>query len=183
MSAAASSARPRPLCLVGLRGAGKTSVGAALAERLGRPFVDLDRALERRCGRTIPELLAEGQAAFRQREASVLRFALAFLTGSERGVVIATGGGVVLSPQNRALLREAAQVVYLRAAPEVLAARVAADEAEERPALVEGGPLAEAQALLAERDPLYREVAARVVSAGRPLDEVVDELVAWAAER
>ncbi|HBP18909.1 MAG TPA: shikimate kinase [Planctomycetes bacterium] len=171
----------RPLCLVGPRGAGKTSAGALLAERLERTFVDLDRALERRCGRSIPELLAEGLPAFRQHEASVLEFALAFLSGAERGVVIATGGGVVLLPQNRLLLRQAAEVAYLHADPEVLAARVSADAEEERPPLVEGGPLAEAQAVLAARDPLYREVAGAVVDAARPLPEVVAELVAWAS--
>ena len=161
----------RAVCLVGLRGAGKSSVGAALARALGRPFLDLDRAVEDRAGRTLRELFAdEGEAAFRALESEALREALRLLPTA----VLATGGGVVLDPDNRAALR-GAHVVYLEAPPELLAARVEADpqSAADRPALHPQGPLAEARALHAARDPLYREVATLVVDATPPVEEVV----------
>lgn len=159
------------ICLVGLRGSGKSTVGAALARALGRPFLDLDRALEDRAGRTLRELFADpGEEAFRALEAEVLREALRLLPRA----VLATGGGVVLRPENREALR-AASVVWLHARPEVLAARVAADprSLQDRPALGPGGPLAEARRLLGEREPLYREVAQLVVDAEGSVEEVV----------
>ncbi len=142
---------------------------------MGRPFVDLDRAVEGRAGRTIRALFEEaGEDAFRELEAEVLREALELLPGA----VIATGGGVVLRASNREVLARA-RVVYLHASPEVLAARVEADAAtaDDRPALVEGGPLAEAQALFAIRDPLYREVAGEVVEVDTSVDAVVEAVV------
>lgn len=167
----------RAVCLVGLRGAGKSTVGAALARAMRRPFVDLDRAVEGRAGRTVRELFAlEGEAAFRALESEALAEALRLLPRA----VLATGGGVVLDPENRRLLRERATVVYLRAEPALLAARVSADPAtaDGRPALVEGGPLAEAERLLLVRDPLYREVAHLVVDAARPIEELVAAIAA-----
>lgn len=162
------------ICLVGLRGSGKTTVGNALAVALGRAFVDLDRALERRIQSTIPALFAaRGEEVFRELEAHTLREALLLLSrGVARGSVVATGGGVVLREDNRELLKQA-RVVYLAADPEVVGARVAADGDGERPPLAEGGPRAEAQALFAVRDPLYRDVAQAVVDASQGPEEVV----------
>jgi len=137
----------------------------------GRKFVDLDQVLERRMGQSIPQLLAAGEVGFRRLEADLLRTCLELLClGTPQASVLATGGGVVEDAGSRQLLR-ALPVVYLEAAPAVLAARVSAD-AQERPALVSGGPLAEAQALLERRDPLYREVATHVVSAEGELRQV-----------
>jgi len=171
----------RAVCLVGLRGAGKTTVGRLVARALGRPFVDLDRLVEGRAGQLVRELFAaEGEGGFRARESEALREALAL-----PGAVIATGGGVVLRPENRSALA-GARVVYLRAGPELLAARVADDprSADQRPALRPGGPRAEAAALLAERDPLYREVADAVVEAdGAPEDVAAAVAAALAADR
>tara|TARA_R110002072_G_scaffold140375_1_gene284607 strand:- start:91 stop:552 length:462 start_codon:yes stop_codon:yes gene_type:complete len=135
-----------------------------LAEASGRKFVDLDEVLERRMGQSIPQLLAAGEPSFRRLEADLLRTCLELLClGTPQASVLATGGGVVEDPDSRRLLR-ALPVVYLQAAPALLAARVRAD-AQERPALVAGGPLREAEALWERRDPLYREVATHVVSA------------------
>ena len=127
--------------------------------------MDLDASLEGRAGASIAELFArEGEAGFRERESEHLRTVVTLLClGTERRCVIATGGGVVERPENRRLLG-ALPTLYLHAAPELLAARVAGDAAE-RPALVPGGPLAEARALYERRDPLYREVSQRVISA------------------
>lgn len=162
---------PLPWVLVGLRGAGKTSVGRRLAELSGRAFVDLDDVLERRTGEDIASLLAQGEGRFRQLEADLLRTSLELLClGTPRATVLATGGGVVEHPESLRLLRTL-PVVYLSATPSLLAARVTADE-RTRPALIPGGAEAEAEALLARRDPLYREVATHVVPAEGTLAEV-----------
>lgn len=167
-------AAPSAVCLIGLRGAGKSAAGRRVAAATGRAFLDLDAALEEASGRTIRALIEdEGLAGFRAREASLLRDTLA--ARGPAGAVIATGGGVVEQPQSVAALARAC-TIYLAAPPEVLAARVAADPTD-RPPLAPGGPLAEARALLARRDPLYRAAAQHVLDAARPLDEVVADLV------
>lgn len=163
------------VALVGARGAGKTTVGRALAEALERPFVDLDDEVERLGGAPVGDVLTRlGDDAFRALEERALREVL------ERApeAVLATGGGTLTRQGARDLLRERTAAIYLHAAPEVLAARVVADAGRARPALRPGGPLAEARALVAERDPLYREVARLVVDASRDVNEVVAEIVA-----
>lgn len=162
------------VALVGARGAGKTTVGRALAQALARPFVDLDDEVERLASAPVGEVLTRvGDEAFRALEARALREVL------ERApdAIIATGGGTPTRDAARALLRAQTTAIYLHAAPEVLAARVVADAGRARPPLRPGGPLAEARAIVAERDPVYREVARHVVDASRPVDEVVRELV------
>lgn len=150
-------------------------MGLLLAQRLDRPFVDLDRAVEGRAGCSIRSLFAQGgEEAFRRLEAQTLRETLRLLPGA----VIATGGGVVLRPENREALA-GARVVYLDAPLEVLAGRVEADPQSEasRPALVPGGGLVETRALHEERDPLYRALAESVVDAAPELAAVVDAVV------
>jgi len=174
MSCTGPRAEPA-VCLVGLRGAGKSSAGALLARALALPFADLDQALERRAG-SVAALLTRDEPAFRALEAECLAETLRQLKGSGQGGVLATGGGVVLSPASRQLLA-ASWTVYLDAPPEVLAARVG-DDPSLRPALRLGGPLAEARALRVERDPHYRSVARTVVDASRPLEDVVAQVLA-----
>ncbi|OGA41289.1 MAG: shikimate kinase [Betaproteobacteria bacterium RIFCSPLOWO2_12_FULL_68_19] len=147
--------------LVGMMGAGKTTVGRLLARRLKLRFIDSDRELERRCGVKIPLIFdIEGEAGFRAREAQVL----AELTALD-GVVLGTGGGVVLSEDNRRRLAARGTVVYLRATPEDLYERVRHDR--NRPLLATADPLARLRELHAERDPLYRDVADLVVDTGK----------------
>ena len=148
------------LFLVGMMGAGKTTVGRILARRLRRPFVDSDHEIERRCGVRIPVIFdIEGEAGFRQREAQVI----AELTATE-GIVLATGGGAVLAEENRRCLASRGTVVYLHALPETLHARVCQDR--NRPLLATPDPLGRLRQLYAERDPLYRSVADIVVETG-----------------
>jgi shikimate kinase len=147
--------------LVGMMGAGKTTVGRTLARRLKLRFVDSDHEIEARCGVKIPLIFEiEGEAGFRAREAQTL----AELTRLE-GIVLATGGGVVLAEQNRRLLAERGTVVYLRATPEHLYERVRQDK--NRPLLATGDPLERLRELYRERDPLYQAVADLVVDTGR----------------
>jgi shikimate kinase len=146
--------------LVGMMGAGKTTVGRLIARRLRLRFVDSDHEIERRCGVKIPVIFEiEGEAGFREREAQALA-ALAAMSG----IVLATGGGVVMLPENRQRLAEGGTVVYLRARPEDLYERVRHDR--NRPMLAGADPLARLRELHAQRDPLYREVADLVVDTG-----------------
>lgn len=151
---------PENIILVGLMGAGKTSVGKMLARRLGKTFYDSDHEIERTTGVKIPVIFEiEGEAGFRAREAKVLADLV-----EQRDVVLATGGGAVLKECNRRVLKERGIVVYLRATPHDLWLRTRHDR--NRPLLQTADPLAKLQELYAQRDPLYREVADLVVDTG-----------------
>jgi shikimate kinase len=152
------------LFLVGLPGAGKSTLGRQLARRLAKSFVDADAELERKLGVTIPTIFEiEGEASFRDREEAVL----AELT-TLSNVVLATGGGAVLRPANRERLRTNGTVIYLHAMPETLRERTR--RSRHRPLLNAADPLARLAELYAVRDPLYREVATTVVESNR--DEI-----------
>ena len=159
------------LVLIGPRGAGKTSAGRATAARLGWDFVDTDALIETR-GRTIAEIFAaEGEPGFRRLERSIIAE-----LWPARDTVIATGGGVVLDPDNRRRLSALGPVVYLIADAEQLVARIAGSD---RPALTDADPLTEMRQVLIARDPLYRGTARTVLDTGAlSLDDVVDQLVA-----
>lgn len=151
---------PSNIYLVGMMGAGKTTVGRLLARRLKLRFVDSDHEIEARCGVKIPLIFEiEGEAGFRQRETQ----AVAELTALD-GIVLATGGGAVLSRANREHLAARGTVVYLRAHPEELYDRVRHDR--NRPLLATADPLGRLRSLYTERDPLYREVADIVMETG-----------------
>ena len=147
---------------VGLMGAGKTTVGRAIARRLERPFFDSDHEIEARTGARIPTIFElEGEEGFREREAQVIDE----LTTRE-GIVLATGGGAVLRAENRAALKERGVVVYLRANPHDLWLRTRRDK--NRPLLQTEDPKARLEALYTVRDPLYREIADFIIETGRP---------------
>ena len=143
-------------------GSGKTTVGRQLARRLGLPFLDSDHVIEERLGCTIRDFFArEGEAAFRDVEAQVLAE-----LARAGNAVLATGGGAVLREENRRVLHEGGQVIYLRSSPEELHRRLRNDT--QRPLLQVADPLAKLRALYAERDPLYREAAHFHIETGRP---------------
>jgi shikimate kinase len=166
--------KPRHLALVGLMGAGKTTVGARAASRLGRPFVDTDEVVEATLGLSVSEIFAaEGEPGFREHE----RRAVADVCASPVPLVIACGGGAVLDPANRARLRETSLVVWLRAGPATLAERVE-EEAATRPLLRERGASATLALLDVLRTPAYDAAAhVTVETEGRPVDEVVDAVL------
>jgi len=160
--------------LLGYRGSGKTSVGRALAERLWSSFVDTDELIVKSAGRSICEIFeSAGESGFRELETRALREALA-----SPNDVVAIGGGAVLRAENRAMLKaDARKRVYLRCDPEELLRRIESDAgtADNRPALTSlGGGIEEVKRLLAEREPLYREVMTGELDVTRlSLDEVV----------
>ena len=151
---------PGSIFLVGLMGAGKTSVGRLLAKRFGKTFYDCDQEIERRTGVKIPVIFEiEGEAGFRAREATVLK-ELAGLND----IVLATGGGAVLREDNRQVLKNNGTVVYLRASLDDLWQRTRHDR--NRPLLRTPDPRAKLEELFAQRDPLYREIAAVIMDTG-----------------
>lgn len=176
MTSKAPAITPHRLFLIGPRGSGKSTVARLLAERLQMAWLDADAVLESRAGTTIRELFAtEGEAGFRQREADLL----AELCRLDRHV-IATGGGVVLRPENRRQLRDAGFVVWLTADVDTLWQRIAGDQttAGRRPNLTTGGR-AEVAQIVAARAPLYRECAHWTVdSTDRSPEEIVAAILA-----
>ncbi|MDB5961499.1 MAG: 3-dehydroquinate synthase [Massilia sp.] len=143
-------------------GAGKTTIGRILARKLGKRFVDSDHEIEARTGASIPWIFEiEGEESFRRREAEVIRD----LCGQD-GIVLATGGGAVLSAENRARLAAGGTVVYLRANVHSILQRTAHDK--NRPLLQTADPRRKLEELLLQREPLYREIAELVIDTGRP---------------
>jgi shikimate kinase len=155
--------------LIGARGSGKTTVARLLAERLGWSWCDADAILEERCGRTIRAIFAEeGEESFRQKETEILAE-----LAQRRNVVVATGGGVILRPENRVCLSNGL-VVWLTAPPEVLYERMLSDVStiERRPPLAQGG-LDEVREVLQRREALYRECASLTVDTTTFVPEAV----------
>ena len=160
--------------LVGMMGAGKSTVGGRLARQLDRPFIDVDRELEARLGVDIPTVFElEGEAGFRRRESQLIDE----LT-STPGRVVATGGGAVLAESNRQWLTQRGLVVFLKASPADIWHRLRRDR--QRPLLRTENPRQRIQSLIELRDPLYLQVADLVVTTGRqPVDVAIDTIIAW----
>ena len=157
--------------LIGLMGAGKSTIGRQLAARTGRQFLDSDKVIEERTGATIDLIFEiEGEQGFRERESKVIEELTEI-----HGLVLATGGGAVLSPANREWLKQRGTVVYLNTPAELLYSRVANDP--NRPLLQTDDKFGRLKALLAERDPLYRQTADLIVDAeGLSAKQIVAEI-------
>ena len=162
---------PGSIFLVGMMGAGKTSVGRVLAKRLQKSFYDSDQVIEDRTGVKIPVIFEiEGEAGFRARESTVIDELTEL-----RDIVLATGGGAVLIETNRDRLRTRGTVVYLRATVRDLLNRTRHDK--NRPLLQAADPRARLTELYEKRDPLYREVAHLIVDTGnQSLTSLVNRL-------
>jgi shikimate kinase len=161
--------------LIGMMGSGKTTVGRALAERLRWPHLDSDEQVERRTGRTVPQILEEdGEAAFRAEE----KRALAEAVTSDGPAVVSVAGGAVLDPDNRRRIRDGGTVVWLRGDIEHLASRVG--DGKGRP-LLEGDVVGNMRRLYSQRRPIYEELADTIVdvdaaSPGEIVDAIVKDL-------
>lgn len=164
--------------LVGFMGAGKSTVGNLVAQKLGMPFIDLDRVIETRSGRTISTIFAEdGEERFRELESAAL-----LSLAPEPPSVVACGGGVVTRDANRSAIREMGTVVYLRVTVEEMLARVGDDP--HRPLLAGSGGVLAATALLDARESLYSAVSDVVVdTVDRAPESVAEEIVALVGSR
>jgi shikimate kinase len=167
----------RSLVLVGMMGAGKSSIGRKLAQRLHLPFVDADTEVERAAGMSISDIFAKhGEPYFRAGEARVIARLL------EAGPqVLATGGGAFMHPQLRETIRARGVSVWLKAEHEVLMRRI--KRRGDRPLLKQGDAGETLRRLLAERDPVYAEADVTVLSRDVPHDVIIGEIVAAVAER
>jgi shikimate kinase len=162
---------PRSIVLIGMMGAGKTSVGKRLAARLGLPFVDADHAIEEAANKSIPEIFAEhGEAYFRDGERRVISRLL-----KDRRQVIATGGGAYMSPETRGAIAASAVSVWLKADVEVLFERV--KRRSNRPLLHTEDPEGTLRRLVEARYPVYAAADITVLSRDVPHDQVVEDVL------
>lgn len=148
-------ALPENIVLIGFMGSGKSTVGRELHQRLGYPLVDMDQLIEQRAGKPITAIFAdEGEAAFRDMESAVLR---ELSQAADQRRIISTGGGAVVRPENRALLKRMGYVVWLDAPATVILERTAKNRS--RPLLHTEDPAGKIRCMMAEREPLYQETA------------------------
>lgn len=163
--------------LIGMMGAGKSSIGRRLAKKLDLPFVDADTEIELAAGMTITEIFEQhGEPYFRAGEARVLTRLL------EQGAqVLATGGGAFMNPGTRALIRAKGITVWLKAEPDVLMRRIR--RRSDRPLLQTADPEATLNKLIAERYPIYAEADVTLQSRDVPHEVIVDEIIAAVTER
>lgn len=161
----------RPLVLVGMMGAGKTTVGRRLANRLGRRFIDSDEEVEKAAGMSIEDIFKlHGEADFRAGEVKVIARLL-----REEGVVLGTGGGAFINAQTRALVKANAVSVWIKADFELLFARVS--RRTNRPLLKTANPRETLQRLIEQRYPIYAEADIAVVSRDVPQDQVATQVI------
>src|SRR5688500_11329692 len=167
-----SQAPPRNVFLIGPMGSGKSAVGKQLARLLDLTFYDSDVEIERRTGVDIPYIFEkEGESGFREREREVIELLTEF-----DNIVIATGGGAILLPQNRTYLASRGRIVYLKTSIEQQLERTR--QGRQRPLLYTADPEARLQELMQHRAPLYESLANHtVVTDGRQVRAVVDEIV------
>ncbi|HII17244.1 TPA: shikimate kinase [Candidatus Woesearchaeota archaeon] len=158
--------------LIGYRGTGKTAAGRILAKRLSKGFADTDEIVVERAGKSIPDIFADaGEEGFRKLEEEAVAEAC-----SMKEVVIATGGGAVLSKKNIANLKNGSLVFWLHATPEAIHNRIAGDT--NRPNLTENGGMAEIEEVLVKREGLYAGCADAVIDSDMELLPMVDSIIA-----
>ncbi len=154
-------ANNKNIFLIGLMGAGKTTIGRQLASELSLDFYDSDHEIENRTGVTVTHIFdIEGEAGFRKRETAMLDE----LT-QKQGIVLATGGGAILKPENRKFLMSRGTSIYLYADVDTLLERTSKDR--NRPLLQTADPAAKLRELFSQRDPIYREVADIIIDTSK----------------
>jgi shikimate kinase len=161
------------IALIGFMGTGKTAVGKALAERLDKKFIELDSLIERKAGKTIPEIFKQdGEIAFRELEIEVTKE-----VAEKKNAVIACGGGVVLNKINIDRLRKESLIVYLTASPKIILKRTSND-AEERPLLKVANPTLTIQELLRFRKPFYERAAdIKIDTSKLDVEAIVEQII------
>ena len=162
--------------LIGFRCTGKTTLGQMIAQKLGRPFVDLDDVVTDRAEKTVEALVASsGWEKFRRLEKEAL-----LKVTRQKGIVVATGGGIILDPDNISVLRETGRVIWLIASPEEIKKRIEADSNNlaQRPSLTGKNIIDEVTTVLKARNPLYRAAAHQVVDTdGVGIDQLIELII------
>lgn len=158
--------------IIGPRGSGKTTIGKKLAESKGYQFVDTDKLILEKAGKTIAEIVEQhGWDYFRQLETDVLKSIMQDKT------VVSTGGGLVLAQENQQIMRNNGTVIYLNAKPEVLVKRLAAEpQADQRPSLTGKSLIDEIEEVMQQREPIYRKTAHHIIDAAQPIDDIIAQL-------
>lgn len=164
---------PSNIFLVGLMGAGKTTVGKVIAKNLGKTFYDTDHVIEQRTGVKIPTIFElEGESGFRKRETAMLEE-----LSEQQNIVLATGGGAIVAPENRTILKQHGYVIYLRANVNELYLRTRNDK--NRPLLQNVDVKAKLEQLFHARNPLYTETADLIVDTGhQPVTVIIQKIEA-----
>jgi len=166
----------RTIVMVGMMGAGKSSIGRRLANRLGMPFVDADTEIEQAANQSIPDIFEQyGEAYFRDGERRVIQ---RLLDGKPK--VLATGGGAFIQPETRAAIRASGISIWLKADRDLLLSRV--KRRNNRPLLKLGDPAEVLERLIAERYPIYAEAEIHVQSRDVAHDQVIDDILAALAD-
>lgn len=174
LATADASSEARPIALLGVRGAGKSTIGEALAKKLQTRFVELDKQIEEAAGLPLSDVFAtHGEAYYRRLEREVLNQLLA----DRQMMVLATGGSIVNDPTNYALLRSRCRTVWLHATPEDHWNRVVA-QGDQRPMRENPHAFAELRALLAAREKLYARADHTIETSGRRVARVVSDVAA-----
>ncbi len=158
--------------IIGPRGSGKTTIGKQLAANKSYQFVDTDKLVVERAGKTIAQIVEQHDwDYFRSLESDVLK------SLSQPNLIVSTGGGIILSEENQRIMRDNGTVIYLSTSPEILAARLAVEpQDDQRPSLTGKSMLEEIEEVMSYREPLYRAAAHYVVDAGLPVKEIIDQI-------
>ena len=164
--------KDKNIYLIGLMGSGKTTLGKVLSKKLGKHFYDSDQVIEEKLGVNVPMIFEyEGEAGFREREKDILKELV-----SKQNIVLATGGGIILSESNRDLLAKNGIVIYLKSNQKDLVLRMKNDKT--RPLLKNGNVELIIKKLCQEREPLYEEIADfKIVTKNKRIYEVVNEII------
>jgi shikimate kinase len=171
---------PTIIALIGPMGAGKTTIGKAVARQLGYEFIDTDHEIQQKSGVSIATIFEiEGEAGFRKRETQALRDIL-----EHQHIVLATGGGAILAAENRELLKRHAKIIYLQVSDDVLWKRLQGDK--HRPLLKTENPFAKMQEIYHARHPLYLETAHAVLTIGNVQESIyqtAQHIMSWLEHR
>ncbi len=160
------------IVLTGFMGCGKTTVGKILAQKLHYQFVDTDQLIEKKCSKTVQEIFAaEGEEAFRQMESE-----LAGRLGQMEGLIISTGGGMMLKPQNVSALQRNGRIFCLIATPEEIFKRISGEKIGKRPLLNSATPLQRIIELTREREKCYRQFI-QIDTSGKSVQEIAEGLI------
>lgn len=158
--------------IIGPRGSGKTTIGKKFAESKGYQFVDTDKLVLEKAGKSIAEIVEQhGWDYFRQLETDVLK------SIKQNNIIVSTGGGLVLAEENQQIMRNNDTVIYLNTHPEVLAKRLAAEpQADQRPSLTGKSLIEEIEEVMQQREPIYRATAHHIIDAAQPVDDIIAQL-------